>query len=560
MKDFRKSSGGFVAIVFMRANEVWEGGRNGAGTDGKRGGHPTGESKLKVAKREEMLMLWAGVQTMAGRVQVRWEAESAATPMGRLACFIEFLNLTGLWSRWLESCPLTYSSPNAPSKFEVLGTWLLSMLAGHRRYAHVMAIRCDGINPGLLGMRKILSEDALLNALKRIPEAEGVAWLDGLLRASVAPLLDVPWILEVDTTIKPLYGHQEGAVIGYNPRKPGRPSHAYHTYLMASLRQVLGVEVSPGNEHAAKHAHRQGRNNRRALRRFKPRVQRLALHTLPGFDRFDIEKNPNEPNRFGWVVEIDPYDRKSTAIKRTTLGRFKHEAATCVVAPDGRVVVYSGDDAAFEYIYRFVTANKFVPNNPAANRDLFDEGVLSVARFDDKGTLRWLPLVFGQGPLTSANGFKSQADVLIDTRRAADLQGATPMGRPEDVETNPVNGRVYVMLTNNNTRKPDQISKLHPRPTNLYGHIVELLPPGSEGSDGAHQALHTADEFRREVLLLAAPDNKTLFVAVQHPGGYKDSTFDNPSTRWPDFDAVRRVPPRPSIVAITREDGGVIGG
>ena len=150
--------------------------------------------------------------------------------------------------------------------------------------------------------------------------------------------------------------------------------------------------------------------------------------------------------------------------------------------------------------------------------------------------------------------------MLIDTRRAADLQGATPMGRPEDVETNPVNGRVYVMLTNNNTRKPDQISKLHPRPTNLYGHIVELLPPGSEGSDGAHQALHTADEFRREVLLLAAPDNKTLFVAVQHPGGYKDSTFDNPSTRWPDFDAVRRVPPRPSIVAITREDGGVIGG
>ena len=560
MKDFRKSSGGFVAIVFMRANEVWVGGRNGAGTDGKIGGHPTGESKLKVAKREEMLMLWAGVQTMAGRVQVRWEAESAATPMGRLACFIEFLNLTGLWSRWLESCPLTYSSPNAPSKSEVLGTWLLSMLAGHRRYAHVMAIRCDGINPGLLGMRKILSEDALLNALKRIPEAEGVAWLDGLLRASVAPLLDVPWILEVDTTIKPLYGPQEGAVIGYNPRKPGRPSHAYHTYLMASLRQVLGVEVSPGSEHVAKHAHRQGRNNRRALRRFKPRVQRLALHTLPGFDRFDIEKNPNEPNRFGWVVEIDPYDRKSTAIKRTTLGRFKHEAATCVVAPDGRVVVYSGDDAAFEYIYRFVTANKFVPNNPAANRDLFDEGVLSVARFDDKGTLRWLPLVFGQGPLTSANGFKSQADVLIDTRRAADLQGATPMGRPEDVETNPVNGRVYVMLTNNNTRKPDQISKLHPRPTNLYGHIVELLPPGSEGSDGAHQALHTADEFRREVLLLAAPDNKTLFVAVQHPGGYKDSTFDNPSTRWPDFDAVRRVPPRPSIVAITREDGGVIGG
>ena len=213
-----------------------------------------GESKLKLAKREEMLMSCAGVQTMAGRVQVRWETESAATPMGQLAYFIEFLNLTGLWLRWLESCPLTYTSPNAPSKSEVLGTWLLSMLAGHRRYAHVTAIRCDGINPGLLGMRKILSEDALRNALKRIPEAEGVAWLDGHLTDSVAPLLDAPWILEVDTTIKPLYGHQEGAVIGYNPRKPGRPSHAYHTYLMASLRQVLGVEVCPGNEHTPKHA------------------------------------------------------------------------------------------------------------------------------------------------------------------------------------------------------------------------------------------------------------------------------------------------------------------
>lgn len=213
-----------------------------------------GESKLKLAKRDEMLLSCAGVQTMAGRVQVRWETESAATPMGQLAYFIEFLNLTGLWSRWVEGCPLAYTSPNAPTKAEVLGTWLLSMLAGHRRYSHVTAIRCDGINPGLLGMRKVISEDALRNALKRIPEAEGTAWLDTHLADSVMPLLDAAWILDTDTTIKLLYGHQEGAVIGYNPRKPGRPSHAYHTYLMAGLRQVLGVEVCPGNEHTAKHA------------------------------------------------------------------------------------------------------------------------------------------------------------------------------------------------------------------------------------------------------------------------------------------------------------------
>jgi hypothetical protein len=213
-----------------------------------------GESKLKLVKREEMLLSCAGVQTMAGRVQVRWETESAATPLGQLAYFIEFLNLTGLWSRWLESCPLAYSSPNAPGKAEVLGTWMLSMLAGHRRYSHVTTIRCDGVNPGLLGMKKVISEDALRNALKRIPEAEGTAWLDTHLADSVGPLLEAPWILDTDTTIKPLYGHQEGALIGYNPKKPGRPSHAYHTYLMGGLRQVLGVEVSAGNEHSARHA------------------------------------------------------------------------------------------------------------------------------------------------------------------------------------------------------------------------------------------------------------------------------------------------------------------
>ena len=212
-----------------------------------------GESKLKLAKREEMLLSCAGVQTMAGRVRVRWDSESTATPMGQLAYFIEFLSLTGLWLRWLENCPLNYSSPNAPSKAEVLGTWLLSILSGHKRYSHVTTIRCDGVNPGLLGMGKVIPEDALRNALKRIPEVEGTGWLDGHLSESIARLLDAPWILDTDTTVKPLYGHQEGAVISYNPRKPGRPSHSYHTYLMAGTCLVLGVEVRAGNEHTAKH-------------------------------------------------------------------------------------------------------------------------------------------------------------------------------------------------------------------------------------------------------------------------------------------------------------------
>ena len=213
-----------------------------------------GESKLKLAKREEMLLSCAGVQTAGGRVQVRWESESAATPMGQLAYFIEFLTLTGLWSRWQEGYPLPYVSPNAPTKADVLGTWMLSILSGHKRYSHVTTIRCDGVNPGLLGMNKVISEDALRRALAATPEAEGVAWLDGHLDESVAPLLDAPWILDIDTTVKPLYGKQEGAVVSYNPKKPGRPSHSYHTYLMAGLRLVVGAEVKAGNEHSGNHS------------------------------------------------------------------------------------------------------------------------------------------------------------------------------------------------------------------------------------------------------------------------------------------------------------------
>ncbi len=197
-----------------------------------------GESKLKRSKHKEMLLSCAGVQTMAGRVQVRWETESSATPVGQLAYFIEFLTLTGLWSRWQETCPLVYSSPNAPSKADVLGTWMLSALSGHKRYAHVTAIRCDGVNPGLLGMDKVISEDALRNAIRRIPEAEGTAWLDRHLACSVTSLLDAAWILDTDTTVKPLYGKQEGAVVSYNPKKPGRP--------LAQLPHLPHGRTAPG--------------------------------------------------------------------------------------------------------------------------------------------------------------------------------------------------------------------------------------------------------------------------------------------------------------------------
>jgi len=171
-----------------------------------------------------------------------------------MAFFIEFLHLTGLWEQWVNDCPLQMTSPNAPSKETVLGTWLLSILSGHSRYAHVTSLRCDGVNPPLLGMPRVLSEDALRRGLQRIEEKPGVHWLDEHLRASVTPLLSRAWILDVDTTIKPLYGRQEGAVLGYNPQKPGRPSHAYHSYLVAGLRLVLGAEVEAGNRSHSEYA------------------------------------------------------------------------------------------------------------------------------------------------------------------------------------------------------------------------------------------------------------------------------------------------------------------
>jgi uncharacterized protein len=354
-------------------------------------------------------------------------------------------------------------------------------------------------------------------------------------------------------------------------------------------------------------------------------------------DRYNIDKEPNMPNKFGWVVEVDPMDPTSTPIKHTALGRFRHEGAETTVSQDGKLVVYMGDDNRFDYQYKYVS-NGSVSEDRAANAGLLSDGTLYVARFDEDGSVTWMPMVHGTGPLTAENGFNDQGDVLIDTRLAADLLGATPMDRPEDAQPRG-DGTAYIMLTNNNKRK--ETNAANPRNKSDFGHIIEINEDGGDHaatqgtwsilvkcgdpsisevgaqwnpetsengwfgspdncamdadgrlwvstdqgskwgktgkSDGLY-AVETEGTARgTSKLFFRCPvggemcgpyftdDGETLFLAVQHPGtdGTKDlkgferaSTFEDPATRWPDFDP--KMPPRPSVVVVTKKGGGKI--
>jgi Transposase DDE domain group 1 len=208
------------------------------------------------AKRKALLGARQSValDTFGGRIHVEWDPAAAVTPLGQLPFFIEFLKVSGLFDAWVADCPLIYQSNNGSDKRAVLATFLLSVLAGHHRYSHITAIRQDGVHPNLLGVEQFISEDAARRALSRMEETASMAWLDRHLAKTTQPLLDTPWILDLDTTVKCLYGKQEGAVVGYNPKKPGRPSHSYHTAMMANTRLALKVEVMPGNETAPLHS------------------------------------------------------------------------------------------------------------------------------------------------------------------------------------------------------------------------------------------------------------------------------------------------------------------
>lgn len=212
------------------------------------------------------------VDTPGGVFQVRWDENASASALGQLAFFGEFLEVSGLFERWVESCPLEYTSPNAPEVRDVLGTWLLSILDGQRRYAHINGLRGDAVAPQILAMTRIISDESLRRALKALAPSIGknctederlkrqtqldksTAWMDTALRESTLDALSTDWILDCDVTVKLLFGNQDGAEIGYNPTKPGRPSHNIHTYWIANLRLVLDAEVQGGKTHPAKYS------------------------------------------------------------------------------------------------------------------------------------------------------------------------------------------------------------------------------------------------------------------------------------------------------------------
>lgn len=362
-------------------------------------------------------------------------------------------------------------------------------------------------------------------------------------------------------------------------------------------------------------------------------------------ERFDIAHEPRESNRFGYLVEIDPYDPASVPKKRTALGRYKHEGAS-IIAKDGMpAVVYSGDDDMNNCVFKFISRMPYRANDRNLNLDILEDGDLYAAQFNADGTGRWIKIVLGELGITKdITDLSDQAEALIEVRRIARLAGATPMDRPEDIETDPVTGRLYLALTRNDNRTPEQVEPANPRAHNRSGHIIEILPPGADGDRD-----HWSDDFTWDIFLLAGnpthpdrnnrgaynkmispsgwfanpdnlafdpfgrlwiatdgfpsargpkgdaapvhdgvwateitgpnraltrhffgcprgaelcgpfftPDAKTLFVAVQHPAVEPQSTYDQPSTRWPDFS--EKLPPRPAVVAITKRDRGIIG-
>lgn len=260
------------------------------------------------------------VEAHGGRIRVSWDDDAEVTAYGLLPFFSEFLKETEFFEHWVSQSPLEYTSNNSHTVRDVLGTIMLSLLSGQKRYSHITSLRADSVAPKLFGMSKVVSEDSARRGIARIDAVTGEGWLRSSLRESYEELLGYSWILDIDTTIKPIYGHQEGAEIGYNPQKPGRPSHAYHTYIMANTRLILDVDVAPGNEHTSLSA--------------QPGLWRL-LDELPGGQRPSLLRGDcsfgNESFMSGAEERKIPYLfklRKSKGVKSLINRAFRRSAWT----------------------------------------------------------------------------------------------------------------------------------------------------------------------------------------------------------------------------------------
>lgn len=280
------------------------------------------------------------------------------------------------------------------------------------------------------------------------------------------------------------------------------------------------------------------------LRKGDPVGYRWSEHD----ERFDAAKHPNEPNRFGWIVEIDPFDPASTPVKRTALGRAAHEGATVAVTRDGRAVVYSGEDARFEYIYKFVSRDAIKPGGFRENAQLLDHGTLSVARFNADGGGQWLALAHGQGPLTAANGFADAGEVMVKSRQASDLLGATKMDRPEWIDIDK-EGWVYCTLTNNSSRGGQGqagTDAANPRAINSMGHIIRWKESGD--FDG--------QRFQWNHFVLAGdPAN----ARAEAKGNVKGDAFGCPDGLWTDARGVLWIQTDMSTSAMGRGDLAGLG-
>jgi hypothetical protein len=387
----------------------------------------------------------------------------------------------------------------------------------------------------------------------------------------------------------------------------------------------------------------------------KPRLARYGITTTARYpsgsrrweraqERFDLAKHPNEAHRFGWIVEIDPYEPGSTPRKHTAMGRFKHEGANVIVAKNGRVVAYMGDDERFDYLYKFVSDRAYRPHDRRHNLRLLESGTLYVARctgdspaaeidgtgrlpsdglFDGRG--QWIKLV--QGDRSFVPGMTA-TDVLIFTRQAGDAVGATKMDRPEDVQPSPVTGKIYAAMTNNTNRGVGTypgVDEANPRAANRHGHIFEVVEDGGDhtgetftwslpivcgdpddpstyfagydksavspiscpdnvafdragnlwiatdgnalgGNDGLFATAIEGSEKGHLKQFLTVPtgaetcgpfitgDERSVFVAVQHPGEITGASIDKPASTWPDGDFAK-----PAVVVTWRLNGGPVG-